>query len=205
MEGSVQFPFKGLDSVWLPIDGNSVTELTVDYPPLRLLRGVYTWGWRVHPPRIQFLQPIYEMVNAHTSEVELEPQGESFAFRNRQLSLEDISAFAADDHVSNVLELVSDPRAVVKVSDAGKTRLARFSEVMTAALKRHDRVPLHGNVEAAWLNLGGSACIESSDIEDCRRYFEMLENLDRENTFITPEILANAVDRLWTLRWVEIS
>jgi len=55
--GSVQFPFKGFDSVWTRIQGDSVTEVTIDLPPLQMVRGVYTWGWREHPPRIQFLQP----------------------------------------------------------------------------------------------------------------------------------------------------
>ena len=79
----------GFDSVWPMVQRDQVTEITVDHPPLRLLRGIYTWGWRVHPPRIQFLQPIFEMVNQHTQQVQLEPQGESYAFRNRQLSIDD--------------------------------------------------------------------------------------------------------------------
>ncbi|RKY22571.1 MAG: hypothetical protein DRQ55_00615 [Planctomycetota bacterium] len=96
LEGSVQFPYKGLDSVWTKVGGSKVTQLSVDYPPLRLLRGVYTWGWREHPPRIQFLQPVYEMVNAHTGQVELEPQGRSFVERNRMLSIDDIGAAAPE-------------------------------------------------------------------------------------------------------------
>jgi hypothetical protein len=96
MPGSVQFPFKGFDSVWTPIQNQEVTRLTVALPPNRLLRGVYTWGWREHPPRIQFLQPVWEQVNAHSNEVELEPQGESYAFRNRMLSLDGIGNAAPE-------------------------------------------------------------------------------------------------------------
>ena len=106
LEGSVQFPFKGLDSVWTAVDGDSLTEISVDHPPLGLLRGVYTWGWRVHPPRIQFLQPIYEMVNAHTGEVQLEPQGESYAARNRLLSIDDISDAAPEKKMYQVVQSV---------------------------------------------------------------------------------------------------
>ena len=75
LPGSVQFPFKGFDSVWLPFSNGEVLEFTMALPPLRLQRGVYTWGWRVHPPRIQFLQPIFETINAHTGEVELDQIG----------------------------------------------------------------------------------------------------------------------------------
>ena len=49
------------------------------YPPIRQIRGVYTWGWRVHPPRIQFLQPVYEIRTQNTGlNIELDPQGESY-------------------------------------------------------------------------------------------------------------------------------
>jgi len=104
MDGSVQF--KGLDSVWLPVDGDSVTELSVDFPPFRLQRGVYTWGWRVHPPRIQFLQPVFEMTNAHTGAVELEPQGKSFAVRNAMLSIDGISDAAPEKKMYAVAQAV---------------------------------------------------------------------------------------------------
>ncbi len=96
LEGSVQFPFKGFDAVWVALNGGKVTEMTVKMPPVRLLRGVYTWGWRIHPPRIQFLQPVYEQVNAHTGNVELEPEGQSYAFRNRELSIDGISDAAPE-------------------------------------------------------------------------------------------------------------
>lgn len=115
MPGSVQFPFKGLDSVWVRADNDRVTELTVDLPPLRLLRGIYTWGWRVHPPRIQFVQPVFEMVNAHTGEVELEPQGKSFAFRNRQLSLEGIGDAAPEKKMYRVARAALDGASTSEV------------------------------------------------------------------------------------------
>lgn len=101
---SVQFPHKGEDSVWVPFGGGEVTRMTVAYPPNRLLRGVYTWGWRVHPPRIQFLQPVWEHVNFHTGETELEPQGHSYAYRNRQLSIEGIGEAAPEKKMYRVAQ-----------------------------------------------------------------------------------------------------
>ena len=103
---SVQFPFKGLDSVWTQVGVDSVTELTVAFPPLSLQRGVYTWGWREHPPRIQFLQPIFEMINAHTGSVQLDPQGESYATRNRGLSIAGIGAAAPEMKLHTVAQAV---------------------------------------------------------------------------------------------------
>ncbi len=114
-EGSVQFPHKGEDSVWVPFGGGEVTKLTVAYPPNRLLRGVYTWGWRVHPPRIQFLQPVWEHENFHTGLTELEPQGWSYAYRNRQLSIEGIGDAAPEKKMYVVAKAALDgtsPRTI---------------------------------------------------------------------------------------------
>jgi len=94
--GSVAFPHKGFDSVWVPFGKDEQVKLTVAYPPVRMMRGVYTWGWRVHPPRIQFLQPVYEIQNAHTGSIELDPQGHSFAVRNASVSLDDIGDAAPE-------------------------------------------------------------------------------------------------------------
>ncbi len=109
---SVALPYKGLDSVWVPIEAPSVTQVTVKHPPLGMLRGVYTWGWREHPPRIHFLQPVFEIVNAHTGDTELDPQGRSFAERNKLLSIAWIGEAAPEKKMYNVAQ------AVINGSDA---------------------------------------------------------------------------------------
>lgn len=118
MPGSVQFPFKGLDAVWVPFGSGEVVDMTVKLPPLRLIRGVYTWGWRVHPPRIQFLQPVFEHVNAHTGQVELEPQGLSFAFRTRNdLTLDSIADAAPEKKAYVVAQAAlggTDPATIAR-------------------------------------------------------------------------------------------
>ncbi len=53
--------YHGLDSTFETIPSGSVTELTVKYPPKKHIRGLYIWGWGVHPPRVQFLQPVVEI------------------------------------------------------------------------------------------------------------------------------------------------
>ncbi|MDA0991441.1 MAG: hypothetical protein O3A51_11905, partial [Verrucomicrobia bacterium] len=108
LPGSVQFPFKGLDSVWIPFSKGEVVKFTMALPPLRLQRGIYTWGWRVHPPRIQFIQPIFETVNAHTQAVELDPQGKSYAFRNRTLTIDGISDAAPEKKMYTVAKAALD-------------------------------------------------------------------------------------------------
>jgi len=107
LPGSVQFPFKAFDGVWVPFSPGEVVELTMALPPLGLQRGIYTWGWRVHPPRIQFLQTVFETVNAHTQEVELDPQGQSYAYRNRtELTIDNIGDAAPEKKMYTVAQAV---------------------------------------------------------------------------------------------------
>lgn len=94
---SVNFPFKGFDAVWIAFNPGQILDVTIDYPPARMVRGVYTWGWRVHPPRIQFLQPTYDIINQHTGQPVRDPQSESFIYRNREdLTLESIAPEAPE-------------------------------------------------------------------------------------------------------------
>lgn len=104
---TVQFPFKGFDAVWIAFDPGEVLNVTINYPPVRMIRGVYTWGWRVHPPRIQFLQPIYDIQNQNTGEIELDPQGASYAYRNREnLTFDSIGSAAPEMKMYEVAEAV---------------------------------------------------------------------------------------------------
>lgn len=114
----VQLPFKGFDSVWTSIDNDAVAEITVDHPPLGLFGGVYTWGWREHPPRIQFLQPVGELRNAHTGEVELDPLGRSFAQRTRNLTIDDVGAAAPERKMYEVAKAVLDGTATASEVNA---------------------------------------------------------------------------------------
>ena len=132
LAGSVQFPYKGFDSVWTSVPNDRLTEITVDHPPLSLLRGIYTWGWHVHPPRIQFIQPIFEMVNAHTGEVQLEPQGESYAYRNRQLSIEGIGSAAPEkkmyDVAQSVLNGASPSQVLAMLTDSNTAPVGTWQD-----------------------------------------------------------------------------
>lgn len=113
---TVQFPFKGMDSVWIAFLPGQVVDVTVQYPPVRQIRGVYTWGWRVHPPRIQFMQPIYEIKNAHTGEIELDPQGESFAVRNRtELTLDKVAEAAPEKKMYRVARAALDGASTLDI------------------------------------------------------------------------------------------
>ncbi len=100
--GSVRLPHKGEDTVWVSINKNSVNHITVQHTALRFLRGIYTWGWRIHPPRIHFLEFLFELKNAHTEKIELDPRSLSMATRNRELNIDGIGDSAPEKKLYKV-------------------------------------------------------------------------------------------------------
>ena len=85
--------FHGLDSSFASLPAETLSEVTISYPSLAHFRGMYVWGWGVHPPRVQFLQPVVEV----SAEGDLHPHGESFATRTRvDLTIDAISDVAPE-------------------------------------------------------------------------------------------------------------
>lgn len=106
--GSVQLPYKGGESVWIEINKNTVNHITVQHTALRFLKGIYTWGWRVHPPRVQFLNFLFELTNAHTEKNELDPRSQSYSIRNRELDIDGIGESAPEKKIYKVVKKVLD-------------------------------------------------------------------------------------------------
>jgi len=102
-------PFKIFDSTWSEVHTDEVAHVSINKPPLGLLRGIYTWGWRDHPPKIQFLQPVFEV--EIDGEVVLDPPSRSFAVRNRNLSISDIGDAAPEKKAYIVARAVLDDTA----------------------------------------------------------------------------------------------
>lgn len=100
--GSVSLPHKGEDTVWVPISKNTINHVSVQHTALRFLKGIYTWGWRVHPPRVQFLNFLFELTNAHTERKELNPAGQSMAIRNKELDINGIGDAAPEKKIYKV-------------------------------------------------------------------------------------------------------
>ena len=46
----------GMDQTFFPMEQGTLTELTIKVPPGKYLNLSYTWGWRMHPPRIQAVE-----------------------------------------------------------------------------------------------------------------------------------------------------
>lgn len=106
--GSVRLPFKGEDTVWVTINRDTVTHVTVQYTALRFLKGMYTWGWKAHPPRVQFLTFLSELTNAHTKKNELTPGSLSMSMRNKELDIEGIGDGAPEKKIYKAAKAVLD-------------------------------------------------------------------------------------------------
>ena len=114
------------------------------------------------------------------------------------LTLQDISVLSMDNHRSSIVELCKNDKITAHLSADGSQRMNRLLEKLETSLSQRGRVSLRKNVEAAWLNLAGVACIAESDHADCARYFDLLEQLESEYALITSGILSDAVAQLWS-------
>ena len=75
-----------------------------------------------------------------------------------------------------VWELLDDDLRVTVVSTDGQARLSRIRDILKVCLDNRYRKTLRETVEAAWLALGGPACVDDlADLEDAAAYFDHLE------------------------------
>ncbi len=114
------------------------------------------------------------------------------------LDLKDLSVVAMAEPFPTILQACLADQAVAAMSAGGQRRIRRFTAAIEPMVIRHGRVSLRHNVEAAWLRLGGPACIESTDLADCEAWLDLLDTLESEHALITPEILLEATEQLWS-------
>ncbi len=114
------------------------------------------------------------------------------------LDLADLSVVAMAEPFPTILQACLANQAVAAMSAGGRQRIRRFTAAIQPMVARHGRIPLRHNVEAAWLRLGGPACIESTDLDDCEAWLNLLDTLEAEHALITPEILLKATEQLWS-------
>ena len=95
------------------------------------------------------------------------------------LTLADLHALAADDHMSTLWRLIGDADRVAKLSPDGRAPLARFVDVVAQALRQQRRAAVPPWVEGPLLQLGGPACLASeTDLADANAFLDLLDQLD---------------------------
>jgi len=116
------------------------------------------------------------------------------------LTLADLEALAGHDRGAALWALVNDAAVLARLSEDGKQRLARVRDALGAALAARRRGPLARWIEGAWLALGGPACArDSTDLEDARVFFKLLEALEQGGDLPALETLAERVAKLYAL------
>jgi ATP-dependent exoDNAse (exonuclease V) beta subunit len=99
-----------------------------------------------------------------------------------------------------VWELMNDGDRLAQVSADGYARLVRVREVLAECMANRCRQSLRNTVEAAWLTLGGPACIEdATDFEDAAAYLDYLEANENESGVLTVAALEEGLVRLFAL------
>jgi hypothetical protein len=86
-------------------------------------------------------------------------------------------ANAAD--ATGFIDALGSPLVRTALSSDGAERLARFAAAMIPALQSRGRATLAVRVRAAWLALGGPACVDDpQDLAASERYFALLATYD---------------------------
>jgi ATP-dependent exoDNAse (exonuclease V) beta subunit len=93
------------------------------------------------------------------------------------LSLADLHTIAGADHTSTIWTLIEAPG--LSLSADGSARLVRFKNAVIPVLKLRRRTALRPWVEAAWIRLGGPACLASdAEREDAAAYLDLLAEFE---------------------------
>jgi ATP-dependent exoDNAse (exonuclease V) beta subunit len=97
-----------------------------------------------------------------------------------------------------VWELLNDDVRLACASPEGAKRARRVRDVLRPFVDGRGRGSLRERVEAAWLALGGPACVErASDLEDAETFFDRLEELDEAGELADPTVLEEHLEQLF--------
>lgn len=96
------------------------------------------------------------------------------------LALSDLLVVAGAAVKVPVLAAVGDAAVAARLSVDGQARIARLRRALAPALATRGRTTLVARVRAAWLALGGPACVDDAlDLDGAERYFGLLARHER--------------------------
>jgi ATP-dependent exoDNAse (exonuclease V) beta subunit len=79
-----------------------------------------------------------------------------------------------------VLAAIADPSAIARLSADGQARIARLRAALAPAMAERGRSTLVARVRAAWLLLGGPACVDNKlDLAGAERFFALIAAHER--------------------------
>jgi len=102
-----------------------------------------------------------------------------------------------DDGRATVWELLGDEARLARIGVAERARVERLKRVLAPFVQGGSRGTARARVEAAWLALGGPACLaHESDLEDAETYFDQLDALERAGDVADPAALEEKMQEL---------
>jgi len=100
------------------------------------------------------------------------------------LTLADLHALAADDHYSNIWQLMQDESRVAKLTADGRQRLLHVRSIFGEAFAYQGRQSMRRWVESTWLKLGGPQCLwDAGDVRDVQALLDLIDKLERSGRF----------------------
>ncbi len=126
------------------------------------------------------------------------------------LKLADLHALAADDHATNIWQLMRDEDRVSRLSADGQQRLCHVREVISEAFAHQGRQSMRRWVESVWLKLGGAQCLwDAGDVRDVQAFLGLLERMDTfdaaqlqakmEQLYAAPDVQADSSLQFMTI------
>jgi hypothetical protein len=73
-------PHVGMDQTFFPMENGTRTVFKIKMPPAKYLNMVYTWGWRMHPPRIQVTENALKKISVNGGKPMTLPEWEQSVF-----------------------------------------------------------------------------------------------------------------------------
>ena len=114
------------------------------------------------------------------------------------LSLADLSAIAENEPDRTILDLISDPSVIARLSPGGRARTLRVQEILAAAVVNAGRTKLRTLVESTWLALGGPAVLRSrNQLEDVNNVLDLIETEDYGGVILDFSLLDEKLDKLF--------
>lgn len=114
------------------------------------------------------------------------------------LTLADLQVLADAAAEAPVLALLDDDDVRQRLSADGRARGGRLREALAPARAARGRATLAARVRAAWLALGGPACIaDASDLDGAQRFFTLLARHERAGDLPDWRAFADAARRLF--------
>ena len=124
-QGPYNIPYFGYDSTFTTVRKGMATDVTVRYGQGMNQAGLYNWGWRVHPPRINWIETF--------SDGQILPSGapKEWRFGHKWDQVAGLGVDALGNHAP--AKAIYNALVAFDLSDGGATALADFEAAVQGA------------------------------------------------------------------------